>query len=125
MIQTTKDIGSIGEQMAAELLASKGYAIIERNSIVANVEVDIIAAKGNRLIMVEVKTRRESHLDDNFGLDINKMRRLARAADSYVRIKNLPHEVQIDAVLVTNKADGTSSIEHLEDIALPPRRSHR
>lgn len=122
MNQTTKEIGTIGEQKAADLLASKGYAIIDRNAIVGNVEVDIIAAKGNRLIMVEVKTRREDHLDDNFGLDANKMRRLARAADSYVRLKNLPHEAQIDAVLVTNKADGSFALEHLEDIALPPRR---
>lgn len=122
MSQTTKDIGNAGEQIAADLLASKGYAIVERNAQVGNVEIDIIAARGNRIVMVEVKTRREDHLDDNFGLDPHKMHRLARAANSYVQVKNLPHEVQIDAVLITNRADGSHSVEHLEDIALPPRR---
>lgn len=122
MNQTTKDIGNAGEQLATDLLTSKGFAIVERNAQVGNIEIDIIAARGNRIAMVEVKTRREGHLDDNFGLDAHKMYRLARAANSYVKLKNLPHEVQIDAILITNKADGSTEVEHLEDIALPPRR---
>ncbi len=123
-MNTTK-IGNAGEQEATELLTGKGYAIIDRQAHIGRVEVDIIAQKGNRIILVEVKTRKEGHVDDNFAMDREKLSRLARAADSYVRMKNLPHEVQIDAVLVTNHPDGTSSLVHLEDISLPPRRYRR
>lgn len=122
---STKDIGNAGEQEAAELLTGKGYAIVDRQVRIGRVEVDILAQKGNRIVLVEVKTRREDHFDDDFAIDREKLFRLSRAADSYVRMKNLPHEVQIDAVLVTNHPDGTCSLVHLEDITLPPRRCSR
>lgn len=119
---TTKRIGDAGERLAEELLTAKGYAIVERNCRMGRVEVDILAMSHNRVIIVEVKTRSEDHLDSRFGLDREKLRRLARAGDTYVRMKNLPHEVQIDVVLITNHADGTAEAEHIEDIALPPMR---
>lgn len=122
---STKDIGNAGEQAAVELLTGKGYAIVDRQVHIGNVEVDILAQKGGRIVFVEVKTRREDHFDDDFSINREKLARLARAADSYVRMKNLPHEAQIDAVLVTNHPDGTTTLTHLEDIALPPRRIRR
>lgn len=115
-------IGKIGEDLACEYLTGQGYAIIRRNAIVGNVEVDIIAQRDTRLVIVEVKTRKADHLDVSFGIDREKMRRLCRAGSNYVKMLNLPFEVQIDAILITNNPDGSSSIEHLEDIALPPRR---
>lgn len=119
---STKAIGNEGERIAMQLLAAKGYAIIERNAVVGHVEVDIIAESGNRIVIVEVKTRAEGALDRRYGIDREKLRRLARAGDTYVRMKNLPHEVQIDAILVTNRADGSCDVEHIEDISLPPMR---
>lgn len=118
----TKDIGNAGEELAAEELAGKGYAIIGRNVHVGNVEVDILAQGRGRLVIVEVKTRRAGHLDERFGIDRQKILRLCRAGASYVRSKNLPLEVQIDVFLITNHPDGHAETEHLEDIALPPRR---
>lgn len=115
-------IGKIGEDLACEYLTGQGYAIVKRNAVVGNVEVDIIAQRNGRLIIVEVKTRKADHLDERFGLDREKLRRLCRAGSTYVKMLNLPLEVQIDAILIVNNPDGTSSIEHLEDIALPPRR---
>lgn len=122
---STKDIGNAGEQEATELLTGKGYAIVDRQIRIGRVEVDILAQKGNRIVLVEVKTRKEDHLDDNFAIDREKLFRLSRAADTYVRMKNLPHEVQIDAILITNHPDGTRTLVHIEDIALPPRRIRR
>lgn len=122
---STKDIGNAGEREAVELLTGKGYAIVDRQVRIGNVEVDILAQFANRIVFVEVKTRREDHFDADFSINREKLSRLSRAADSYVRMKNLPHEAQIDAVLVTTHPDGTSTLTHLEDIALPPRRSRR
>lgn len=122
---TTKDIGNSGEELACRTLITKGYAIVDRNIVIGRVEVDILAMRDNRIVIVEVKTRSDQHLDQHFGIDREKIQRLARAGDSYVRTKNLPHEVQIDAILITNYADGRSTVEHLEDIALPPRRHRR
>ncbi|MDE6513695.1 MAG: YraN family protein [Muribaculaceae bacterium] len=118
-------IGKAGEDLACELLTGKGYAIIRRNAIVGGVEVDIIAQHDSRLIIVEVKTRKADHWDTRFGIDREKILRLCRAGASYVKSQNLPLEVQIDAVLVVNNPDGSQTIDHLEDIALPPRRRRR
>lgn len=123
--ETTRDIGHQGEDLAVNVLTAKGYAIIDRNVIIGHAEIDILALKGNRIVIVEVKQRKDDHLDDNYGLDREKIRRLSRAGDSYVRARNLPHEVQIDAVLITTHADGTADIEHIEDLALPPMRRWR
>lgn len=122
---TTKEIGNAGERLAEQLLTGKGYAIVERNARIGNVEVDILAQHDNRIVIVEVKTRGEDHFDERFGIDRDKLRRLARAGDTYVRTNNLPHEVQIDAVLITNNADGSIGIEHCEDISMPPMRRRR
>jgi putative endonuclease len=122
MIETTKAIGNVGERVATELLTSVGYAIVERNARIGNVEVDIVARHANRLVIVEVKTRRDDHLDDRFGLDAAKLRRLARAGSTYVRMHNLPLEVQIDAVLITNHFNAPPTVEHIPDILLPPFR---
>lgn len=126
MNQTTRQIGFKGEEEACNLLVSKGYAIVQTNAYVGNVEVDIIAQCHNRVIFVEVKTRKEGHLDDDFALDRRKLQRIARAADLYIRSRNLPHEAQIDAVLVTNAPDGSVvGVTHLEDITIPPMRRRR
>lgn len=122
---TTKDIGSKGEQLINELLTAKGYAIIGRNVNIGRVEVDILAQHATRLVIIEVKTRKEDHLDANFGVDRQKILRLCRAGASYVKSMNLPFEVQIDLALVTNFFDGHTEVEHLEDVAMPPMRRRR
>lgn len=121
----TTAIGRKGEDIAAELLAEAGYAIVERNAVIGHVEVDIVAMKHNRIIMVEVKTRDEGTMDVNYGIDREKLYRLSRAGDMYVRFRNLPHEVQIDVILVTNKRDGTVTAEHFPDVCMPPVRHRR
>ncbi len=51
------EIGVKGEQIAAEFLQKKGYIIVHRNWRTGRREVDIIAAKEDMLVMVEIKTR--------------------------------------------------------------------
>lgn len=125
MNTTTRQIGMAGEELASQLLAAAGYAIVERNAVVGRVEVDVIASHHNRIVFVEVKTRRAGTLDSRYGMTPDKISRLARAAATYVRSRNLPHEVQIDVILITNHADGSADAEHIPDITLPPLRRRR
>lgn len=53
----TKHIGSIGEQLASDYLAKKGYSLIARNVYSRWGELDIIATYGTTVVFVEVKTR--------------------------------------------------------------------
>ena len=57
------DLGHFGEQAAVDLLTAKGYAIVDRNWRCGRMEIDIVAQRGSRLAIVEVKTR--SNPDDD------------------------------------------------------------
>ena len=52
-----KDLGKAGEQIAVDLLISKGFAILERNWHFSHKEIDIIARDHNDIVVIEVKTR--------------------------------------------------------------------
>ena len=49
--------GALGEEAAADLLRSGGYRIVARNHRCPRGEIDLIAAKGELLVFVEVRTR--------------------------------------------------------------------
>jgi putative endonuclease len=54
---TRAQIGSRGEDLAADYLRGDGFAILDRNWRCRYGELDIIAADGEVLVFVEVKTR--------------------------------------------------------------------
>jgi putative endonuclease len=49
--------GHLSEWIAAAFLAAKGYRILARRWKAPGGEIDLIAARGNRLVFVEVKYR--------------------------------------------------------------------
>jgi putative endonuclease len=49
--------GEIGEDLAALLLASRGYRILARNVRFGRREIDLVAQRGRLLVAVEVKWR--------------------------------------------------------------------
>lgn len=121
------DLGKWGEQLAVDLLVTKGYAIAERNWRAGNMEIDIVAMKGARIVFVEVKTRSDNGFDPADAVDRRRVMRMVRAADSYVRSHGIPHEVQFDVVFVVGSplGDVPPRIEHIEDAFLPPLRTIR
>ena len=55
--KTSKEIGNIGETIAAEYLVKKGFEILQRNYYSQYGEIDIIAKINEEIIFFEVKTR--------------------------------------------------------------------
>ncbi len=51
------DLGRLGEQLAVDYLAERGYAILERNWRSGCGEIDIVALHDNETVFIEVKTR--------------------------------------------------------------------
>ncbi len=121
----TTDFGRMGEKIAHDYLAGKGFAIVKSNLHIGRNEVDILARGANCVLVVEVKTRKDDHPDRDFAINRNKIRHLSRAADLYIRSLKLPFEARIDAITILFHADGSHTLEHLEDITLPPLRSRR
>ncbi|GAB89318.1 hypothetical protein GORHZ_057_00150 [Gordonia rhizosphera NBRC 16068] len=60
----TAAIGRIGEDLAAEHVQGLGWTILERNWRNRYGELDLIAADGSVLVVVEVKTRASRVFDD-------------------------------------------------------------
>ena len=109
------EFGKLGEQLAVDFLLNKGYGICARNYRYLKGEIDIVAQKGNTLVVVEVKSRNMGFLEDiSEVVSSKKIQLLAMAANQYVQQEDLDVEVRFDIVKVVKKANGFE-IEHLED----------
>lgn len=108
-------LGDLGEELAAEHLVKNGYDILERNYTYQKAEVDIIAQKGDTLVVVEVKTRSTA----DFGnpqdfLKPKQIKRLVMAVDAYINENDLDVEVRFDIIAIVIEGK-TVDLEHLED----------
>jgi len=109
------ELGKQGEQLATNLLQGKGYEILERNFIFQKAEIDIIAQKGNELVIVEVKTRNSAFFGDpQEFVSASKIKLLVKAANEYVISNNLDVEVRFDIISVI-KNKRVEQLEHFEN----------
>jgi len=111
------DIGRIGEDAAADLLAAKGLRVLERNVVLGRLELDLVCEDGDTLVFVEVKTRAEGSLGTpSDGMTRQKRARLLRAAQSYLSAHDLwSRPCRFDLVSVLFRAGKVAAAEHVED----------
>ena len=83
-------LGDLGEREAAKLLKKKGYRILEKNYVMLDHEIDIIAECESAVVFVEVKTRSCLYPESGaFGIpanavDISKRKNTVKAARDYL-----------------------------------------
>ena len=110
------ELGKIGEQLAADYLSRNGYEILVRNYYFDKAEIDIIAQKDPKtLVIVEVKTRNSDYFGDpqDF-VKPSKIKLLVKAANEYVISNDLDVEVRFDIIaIIKNKS--IEKIEHFKD----------
>lgn len=116
-------VGRWGEDLAADMLIAKGYAIVERNWRMGHYEIDIVAMHHGRIVFVEVKSRTSPDEDAAAAVDRRKMQRMSTAAHHYVLQRDIPHEVQFDIITVTGNPDN-HTIDHIPDAFLPPLKTY-
>jgi putative endonuclease len=115
------ELGRAGEERAARHVVSLGWRVLERNWRCAEGEIDLIAATGPHLVVVEVKTRSDDRYGHPFeAIDERKRRRLWRLAVAWLAAH--PDEAQgrrlrIDAIAIIGPDPATAGVEHLEDVA--------
>ena len=117
------ETGKWGEDVSADYLAAKGYAIAERNWRSGHYEIDIVAYKNARIVFVEVKTRTRDYDDPIEAVDRQKALRLIRAANVYIEAKDINHEMQFDLIAVNGSPDDYR-IEHIPDAFESPLRTY-
>jgi putative endonuclease len=120
MADPRPELGRLGEQLAAEHLARRGYQIVERNYRTRWGELDLVAFDGRTLAFCEVKTRRTSDsgrspLESVRGRKRSRVRKMA--GSWLIERTNRPYadNVRFDAIGVTLDAAGRLlRLEHLE-----------
>ena len=114
------DLGKAGENAAAAYLEKEDYLIRHRNWRKGHFELDIVAAKDNELVVVEVKTRSNTEFTQpEDAVDVPKIRRTVRAADTYIKLFQIDIPVRFDIITVVGE-NGNFEIEHIKEAFLPP-----
>ena len=113
-MSTRRETGAAAEAVARSFLEGRGYRIRAANFACAGGELDLVAEQGGQIVFVEVR----SHTSDAFGLPREsigpgKQRRLARAADAYLKRQRLG-EVSWRFDVVEVYLDGAGKPQHME-----------
>ena len=116
------ETGKNGEAIAVNYLQDKGYQILEQNWYNHHQEIDIIAVKGNELVIVEVKCRTGTPLVEPYvAVNRNKQNQLIKAANAYIQRKNLNMETRFDIISITMGKE--VNIDHIESAFYPMVRT--
>jgi len=112
------ETGKKGELIALEYLQNKGYNILEKNWQNHHREIDIIATKGNEMVVVEVKCRTGAPLVEPYAaVNRNKQNMLIKAANAYIHRKNINMDTRFDIISITLGKE--VNIEHIENAFYP------
>jgi putative endonuclease len=113
------ELGKNGEELAVRHLKSNGYEILETNWRKGSLEVDIIARKGNTLVIAEVKTRSTNYFGEPEEFVTRaKQKNLIKAANSYILQNNFDMEARFDIISILFKGS-SHKIHHIEDAFYP------
>ncbi len=108
------ELGEKGELAASAYLKCKGYEILAKNWRDGKYELDLIAKKSGRLILVEVKTRSTSIENVRDVMSQHKENCLIEAADRYLQTQDEYLDCQID-LLILEKKRGEFNVMHIEN----------
>lgn len=113
------DIGKLGESAVCRYLEEQGYTIRDRNFRIRGGEIDIVAARGEELCIVEVKTRRIGTMDPgDEAVDLRKQRRLIRACYRYLEKRGIDESqwyIRYDIAVVSMWHGSITDIDYLEN----------
>jgi putative endonuclease len=118
----SREIGALGEKIAARYLTGMGYVIRERNFRSREGEIDIIAEKDDFLVFIEVRTRRSlSFGTPEESVTAQKKERLIALTQAYMEDReDLPSSWRIDVVALELGPKGQVSRLELIENAIGP-----
>ena len=112
-----REKGRNSEDIAKDLLVSKGYRFIQRNFYTRHGEIDLIFEDRNELVFVEVKSSK----GDYYGqpeerIDRTKVKRLTESARIFLaenKIRN--KDCRFDVVSILYEEDNSARINHIKN----------
>lgn len=118
MADRRRSTGAKGEKVARAYLEKKGYRILEANFRCPEGEIDLVAQKGDCLVLVEVRTRTgRAFGTPEESITMAKKQKLLALSQIYRQgRKGLPAQGRIDVVAVELGAEGkVLRLEHIEN----------
>lgn len=114
------ELGRYGEHLAKTYLEQQGYLILETNWIYGRAEIDLIAFYEDKLIFVEVKTRRSvDYGEPEDFVDWKKEKQLEFASGVYIDRRKHLGEIRFDIVAIVFENKELYKINHIEDAFWP------
>ena len=117
---THNELGSWGEELAADYLQGKGYTILERDWHSKHRDIDIVAQQGECIVFIEVKTRRSRDFSDPLqAINYQKQKNLRLAINHYIHYHKFDNPWRFDVITIVGRI-GTEmpEIEHIEDFGI-------
>ena len=117
MSRYRKNMGDFGESLAAALLESKGYGILERQFHTKFGEIDIIAMTQDKstIVFAEVKTRKDSsHGLAAESVGYKKLHRMVRSAQAFMLENPIEADIRFDVIEVYENR-GCPQLNHIEN----------
>ena len=113
------ELGKEGEQMAISWLKEKGYEILHCNWRHSYYEIDIVAKKGEKLHIVEVKARQGNYFGNpEDSVTKKKFKHLQKAADEFLFLNPGYKWIQYDILAITLHKNKETEYFLLEDVFL-------
>jgi putative endonuclease len=112
------ELGRRAEDAVADYLVASGFELLGRNVRLGKLELDVVARRGDLVVVVEVRTRGPTALETALGsVSGRKRARVRRAVERLWRSKleamDGVERVRIDVAAVTF-AGGKTSVEYVE-----------
>ena len=107
--------GDLGEEIASRYLERGGYEVVERNYRTCRGELDLVARRGDTLVIVEVKLRRgKAYGDPLEAVTPRKQQTIRLMAEEYLSERDPSFEdLRFDVVGILLLA-GRPEISHVE-----------
>ena len=117
MQTSNQELGTFGEQLAAEYLLAEGYVILERNWRGKKTELDLIVRDHSTLVFVEVKTRRSLARGlPSEAVTPAKLTNMRRAALEWLAGHRVSHSgIRFDVVSIV-LSSANPSLSHIKGI---------
>lgn len=111
-------LGQEGEEVAAQFLVNKGYAVLYRQWKFKHKEIDIIAKQNDTIVIVEVKTRTQCYSAPGEVVDLKKQQFLIEAAEYFMEQYPETLEIRFDVISII-KRNNRFEILHIENAFIP------
>lgn len=106
------ELGRLGEELAAQYAAKRGFSVLERNYRTPYGEADLVCRHGKETVLIEVKTRMGGEAFPEDAVDGRKIRRYRKITLHYLGSHEDDEQVRFDVMAINVVSANTARAHH-------------